>query len=167
MANEIKKVNVDGITYDLGGGGGAGQELISQDDITFNEYIDENDFYYVEIADEDINNKYVNIVLDEVLTKFKEGCDWPLFKFNNPKNATITFISTGDNHLEGIQFIYNTFLKGYTIDDANQEIYGMGNYWGETENSITFQYVTGALITLKFDAFGFLTIHSTLSNREV
>lgn len=166
MANEIKKVNVDGITYDLGGGG-AGQELISQDDIIFNEYINEGDEYFVEIADEDINGKYVNIVLDEVLTKFKEGYDWPKIIFDNPKNATITFISTGDNHLERIEFIYNTFLKGYTIDDENQEIYGMTNYWGETENSITFQYVSYVLITLKFDAFGFLTIHSTLSNREV
>lgn len=158
MANEIKKINVDGIEYELGGGG-AGQELISQDDITFIETITENDEYYVEIADEDINGKYVNIVVDEVLTELENGWDTIYFQFNNPKNATLSFICTSDNaYIESIIFRFNTFLKGFTCYQ-NAPVDWYCNFTDSESNCLGINLAGEAcIITLTFDAFGYLTI---------
>lgn len=162
MANEIKKVNVDGITYDLGGGGGAGQELISQDDITFNEVLSD-DYCTIEIADDEISNKYVNIVLDEVLSDDAYGIENIEFTFKHPKNATVSFIGNG-NYINKLCFKFKTLLKGTSFSLYSQpEFDNYTNYYDNfisdnNYNRFMFLEPNMFIITLKFDAFGFLTI---------
>lgn len=162
MANEIKKINVDGKEYNLGGGG-AGQELISQDDITFNETISDEEGYIIEIADEDINNKYVNIELSKAFSKMVSGGeDTPRIKFNNPKNATLTFIYTEDSgcYLDSIFFYYNTLLKAFTRSLYSNVDWDYYVNYLDNNNSLAFiNRGTPIIVTLKFDAFGYLAIH--------